>query len=355
MEQIPKTHKAVAIVGIRMPLGYIEVPTVPPKVGEVVIHVHWSASTPLDLHQADGGLLVTVPQVSGDSAAGIVVAVGQEPNLKGLRVGDKVFVFSWRFEQEKAHQEYMTVPAYMVSKLPGTISLQEAATVPDNLVTAFHSLTRDLELDLPWPIPDGWSPPHQNTPILIWGAASSVGTYAIQVLHHWGYKNILAVSSAKHHENLREMGASACFGYQTADVADEVLRHAGKSEQSGPSIPFILDCIGSVYGTLERLTKIAQAGTKLALMLPVIVQDATEEQEPIYELDINKCTMLKWADGAIVRGVRTHFYLEVCHTTTTSRNLQSEISSKLTNERYRMNFSKSTCNRQSYRHFSSKA
>ncbi|KAG0200576.1 hypothetical protein BGX28_006400 [Mortierella sp. GBA30] len=36
----------------------------------------------------------------------------------------------------------------------------------------------------------------------------------------------------------------------------------------------------------------------------------TEEEEPVYKMDMSKCLPGKWAEGAIVRGVRTHFYLQ---------------------------------------------
>ena len=74
-------------------------------------------------------------------------------------------------------------------------------------------------------------------------------------------------------------------------------------------MPFILDCIGHQYGSLAQISKIAKPGSKVAVMLPVIVKDATETEAPVYEMDAGKCA--KWEDAVDVRGVRTHFYLEV--------------------------------------------
>ena len=82
------THKAVVTVAVRAPLGLIDVSTVAPTGREVQVYMEWTASTPLDLHQNDGGLLVTHPQVLGDGIAGTVVAAG--PDVKNLSVGDKV-------------------------------------------------------------------------------------------------------------------------------------------------------------------------------------------------------------------------------------------------------------------------
>lgn len=82
------THNAVATVAVRAPLGIIQLPTIQPREGEVLVRVEWTASTPLDLHQNDGGLLVEHPQVLGDGVAGTVKSVG--PGVQNLAIGDKV-------------------------------------------------------------------------------------------------------------------------------------------------------------------------------------------------------------------------------------------------------------------------
>jgi NADPH:quinone reductase-like Zn-dependent oxidoreductase len=69
------------------------------------------ASTPVDLHQNDGGLFVSHPQILGDGTVGTVVEIGL--GVKKLKVGDKVFGFTWRNAQEKSHQEYATVPEFL--------------------------------------------------------------------------------------------------------------------------------------------------------------------------------------------------------------------------------------------------
>lgn len=107
------THSAVATVGVKKPLGIIQVPTVKPIGDEVRVRVEWTASTPLDLHQNDGGLLVKHPQVLGDGTAGTVVEVGE--GVKRLKVGDKVFGFTWREQKEKAFQEFCTAPEWLFS------------------------------------------------------------------------------------------------------------------------------------------------------------------------------------------------------------------------------------------------
>lgn len=112
------THSAVASVGLKKPLGVIQVPTITPAEDEVRVRVEWTASTPLDMHQNDGGLLVKHPQVLGDGCAGTIVEIGEGVKKRGMyKVGEKVFGFTWREQKEKAHQEFVTAPEWLFAKV----------------------------------------------------------------------------------------------------------------------------------------------------------------------------------------------------------------------------------------------
>jgi len=298
------THPAVVTVGIKAPLEVIQVPTVPPTEGEVRVRVEWTASTPLDLHQNDGGLLVKHPQVLGDGTAGTVVEIG--PGVKNLKLGDKVFGFTFREQKEKAHQEFCTCPETSLGKLPESFTMQEAVTLPNNFVTVFHAVTTDLGLPLPWPKPAGYVPLHSKDPILIWGGSSSVGQFALQILKYYGYRNLLTTASKRHHEYLKDLGASEAFDYNDVDISSTILDAATKSS-SEPAIPFILDCIGSQDGSIAPISKVAHRGSKVAILLPVIVKDSSETSAPEYSMDVQSAA--KWEDGVEDRGVRTHYYM----------------------------------------------
>jgi NADPH:quinone reductase-like Zn-dependent oxidoreductase len=299
------THAAVVTVATRAPLEIRQVPTIHPSEGEVRVRVEWTASTPLDLHQADGGLLVKHPQVLGDGVAGTVVEVG--PGVKRLKVNDEVFGFTWRSQKEKAHQTYATVPENLLGILPDGVTMQEAVTLPNNFVTAYHTIVTDLGLPLPWPKPSDYRPEHSEDPILIWGGSSSVGQYALQILEYFGYQNLMATASPQHHDLLRSFGAAHVFDYHNPDVAKRIL---SSSQRSGePAIPFILDCIGSRDGSVRPLAHIAQRRTKVAVLLPIINRDATDTDAPEYTMDVQGAA--EWADGVEGIGVRTHFYLDV--------------------------------------------
>lgn len=311
MSSVPEKHQAVVIVQARTPLEILEVDTVPPSTGEILVRVQWFASTPLNLHNADGGLLIQPPHIMSGCFVGEVALMGDAVNSSAasssqdLKVGDKVFGFAYAENKQRPMQEYITIPSYLCGKVPEGIPLQAAATVPSNFVTAVHTITKDLGLELPWPVAEGWEQREEvrDAPILIWGAASSVGQYALQVLKFWGYRNVLAVASARHHATLRDLGAVACFDYTNQDVVEQILRVEA-------DIPYIVDCIGSLEGTLTPLSKVAGMGSKVAVMLPVITTHASSTQVPKYEMDASSVLKGQWKEGVEVKGVRTHFYTE---------------------------------------------
>jgi len=279
----------------------------------VRVRVEWTASTPLDLHQGDGGLLVKHPQVLGDGIAGTVVEVG--PDVKRLKLNDKVFGFAFGSQKEKAHQIYATVAENLCGVIPVRVTMQEAVTLPNNFVTAYHTTVTDLGLSLPWPKPADFTPLHAEDPILVWGGSSSVGQYELQILKYFGYRNLLTAASPKHHDLLKSYGATQVFDYNDPDVTKSILASSRGSAE--PSIPFILDCIGSQNGSLRPLARVAQAGAKVAVLLPVILRDASETEDPEYTFDVESSA--QWVKGVETIGVRTHFYLDVSSPETGSR------------------------------------
>jgi NADPH:quinone reductase-like Zn-dependent oxidoreductase len=177
-------------------------------------------------------------------------------------------------------------------------------TLPNNFVTAFHAVTTDLDIKLPWPRPCGHVPVNADSAILIWGGSSSVGQFSIEILRYYGYTNILATASRKQHDKLRSLGAKALFDYNDADVMTSLLQAGGES-----GISLVLDCIGSKNGSIAPISQVVKSGAKVAILLPVIVRDSSETEAPEYEMDVQKAA--HWKSGVEVRGVRTHFYHDV--------------------------------------------
>jgi NADPH:quinone reductase-like Zn-dependent oxidoreductase len=188
--------------------------------------------------------------------------------------------------------------------LPEGFTLTEAVTLPNNFVTVFHSLTTNLGLETPWPKAEGYAPKRGDDAVLIWGGSSSVGQFAIQILRYYGYKNIMGTASRKHHDRLLDLGATSVFDYNDADVVSSISQASGQKR-----ISLVLDCIGSQDGSITPISRIVKSGAKVAILLPVVVRDSSETQDPEYEMDVLKAAA--WANGVDARGVRTHFYPDV--------------------------------------------
>lgn len=59
--------------------------------------------------------------------------------------------------------------------------------------------------------------------MLIWGGASSVGTFAIQSAKMLGFI-VYATASTKHHEYLKKLGAHATFDYKDSDIISKIVK-----------------------------------------------------------------------------------------------------------------------------------
>lgn len=300
------THAAIVTVGPGLPLEVHQVETPKPVGNQVRLRNEWTASTPLDLHQADGGLLVTSPQVLGDGHVGRVVEVG--PEVSRLKIGDTVFGFGWRNQAEKAHQEFVVTNENLLGKLPSGFTPQEAVTLPNNFVTAWHTLTKEIGLELPWPKPPNFKAKSNGDWILVWGGSSSVGQYVLQVLKYYGYRDVVATASKVHYERLSKYGAKQCFDYRNNNVGNEIEHFIHSQSNDNGQISFIVDCIGSQKASMTPISKIAKSGSKVAIMLPVIVKDSAPGVKPEYTMDVDEG--VSWGDGVQRSGVRTHFYLE---------------------------------------------
>ena len=131
------------------------------------------------------------------------------------------------------------------------------------------------------------------------------------MLSYYEYCNLMATASASYHQLLQSFGASKVFDYKHADVAAQILAFAKSLDSTRPAISFVLDCTWSKSGTLAPISKIAQKGSKVVVLLPVIVKHASDTVVPEYSMNVQ--TSADWVEGVIVSCVRTHFYLNVSY------------------------------------------
>jgi NADPH:quinone reductase-like Zn-dependent oxidoreductase len=176
-------------------LTVAERPTREPGPGEVRIAVAAAAVNPTDLglrsRGAGRGAEVTEPLVPGMDAAGTIEAVG--PDVTRLRVGDRVMAaVTPRRPDGGAYQTPLLAPAASVVPIPDGATLEQAATLPMNGLTAVEALEL---LDLP-----------RGGTLLITGGAGWLATLAMPLAHERGLR-VIADARPDEHGLVRGHGA----------------------------------------------------------------------------------------------------------------------------------------------------
>ncbi|KAL9632003.1 MAG: hypothetical protein Q9164_005575, partial [Protoblastenia rupestris] len=121
------------------------------------------------------------------------------------------------------------------------------------------------------------------------------------VLRYYGFGNVVATASRRNFELVKGCGALEVFDYADEDVGERIEAKVGR-------VDLVLDCIGSAEGSVRPISRIVgEGGAKVAILLPIIVRDATELVEPEYAMDGQ--AVAEWKEGVEVKGVRTHNYL----------------------------------------------
>ncbi|KAG1793981.1 chaperonin 10-like protein [Suillus plorans] len=294
-----QTHLAFASTAVGI-TSVIQVPTPSPGPGEVMVKVAFSAVIPLDTYVADYGRIVNgeYPLVLGFNLSGVVEAVGS--GVGGLQTGDKVCGFTTAGSKGKGLQERAIIHSSACAKLPDDYSLEAAATIPDNFVTAFYTLFDRLGLTPPT-FPVSVPPPHAETPILVYGAGATSGQYAVQLLALAGYKRVIATASPRHHSYLKSLGVAHVIDYSADDMLENILLAAGTKLQ------FVLDCI-SAESTLKSISNVVSSDGVVAMLLPVTEGTrhvAGKDAQMWMELPVDRNP---FPDSVKVLGVKTLLY-----------------------------------------------
>ncbi len=140
--------------------------------GELLIKVAAAGVNRPDLMQRSGAPLPPgAPDILGLEAAGTVVAVGE--GVCGFAPGERVMALL----NGGGYAQYCIATAAHCLPVPAELDLEEAAGVPEAAFTVWHNLFELGRLQA-------------GDVVLIHGAASGVGTFAIQCAHAAGAKVI---------------------------------------------------------------------------------------------------------------------------------------------------------------------
>lgn len=184
-----------------------EIETPSANKGEVVVEVHAAGLNPVDYKTAtNGNPNWTYPHILGLDVAGTIYEVGEgvtewKKGIVSCNHGD--------FNKKGGYAEYAVTTAHTISRIPDSVTFEEAAALPTAGYTAYQALFRKLPLS------------SINT-ILIHGGAGGVGGFAIQLAKIAG-KTVISTASARNHEYVRSLGADHVIDYSTEDVKEKVM------------------------------------------------------------------------------------------------------------------------------------
>ncbi|KAM0251513.1 hypothetical protein ACHAQJ_008135 [Trichoderma viride] len=197
---------------------------------------------------------------AGDDVAGFIEAVGSE--VFEFKPGDRVAGFHHMLTPHGTYAEYTIVDASTTFLLPPNISLESGASLPLSFMTAAIALYQSLGLPLPSTLHKAGS---EKTPILIWGGATAVGAYALQLatLSNLGPIITVAGSGIDFVKSLN--AADHIIDYRTGDVAQKIIAAAGSAK-----IKLVFDAVSSA-GSHKPITEVlvASGGGTVNMVDPV--------------------------------------------------------------------------------------
>lgn len=156
--------------------------------------------------------------------SGIVEAVGSE--VFEFKPGDRVAGFHRMLAPHGTYAEYTIVRAATTFHLPPNISFESGASLPLAFMTAAIALYQGLKVPLPTAATEEGS---DKIPILIWGGATAVGAFALQLAKLSNLGPIITVAGGGIDFVKSLNAADHIIDYRTGDVAQKIIAAAGSA------------------------------------------------------------------------------------------------------------------------------
>jgi NADPH:quinone reductase len=201
-------------------LQLVDLPIPEPGPGQVLIRVEATGVNFVEIYFRKGVYKSAVPLIPGSEAAGTIEELG--PGVTGFKAGDAVASTSIM----GSYAEYALAPAAQLVKVPAGLSLESAAAVMLQGMTA-HYLTHST-----WPLKGGET-------ALVHAGAGGVGLLLTQMAVRIGARIISTVSTQAKAELSREAGASDVILYTEQDFEAEVKRIT-----AGKGVDVVYDSVG---------------------------------------------------------------------------------------------------------------
>lgn len=198
-------------------------------------------------------------------------------------------------------QSYVVLPAAATCRIPSHNTYEEACVLPLGLCTAAAGLFEPDLLGLQYP---SLGPTPTGKTVLVWGAATSVGSNAVQLAVFAGYE-VIATASAKNFGYAKKLGASAVFDYNSPTVVDDIVR-AFEGKDSAGAIGCAMGSVENCLAILGRL----QGGNKFlasAWFLPETLPDGVGakflQAGSVAESEVGPVVLGKFLPEALEKGM----------------------------------------------------
>lgn len=206
--KMTSTQKALLVTEIGKPVVLVTDHPIPqPGAKQIQIKVSVAGLNPHD-YKAQGYNLFkdTLPFSLSNDVVGKVSKLGEA--VTGVAVGDRVVSYGGFApgSQQNGLQEYATADAGAFTKIPDSISDDEAATLPTNIIAPLVGLFAMLKIPAPW-TPQAKDFDYTGTTLLLIGGGSSCGKFAVQLAKLAGIGRIVVVTGSAQ-ERLKKWGAT---------------------------------------------------------------------------------------------------------------------------------------------------
>lgn len=175
-----------------------------------------------------------------------------------------------------SYAEYAVAWQHTTAHLPANVTFEAGAAIPLAALTAAVGLAQHLRLPQPWTPARATDAP---TPLVIYGAASAVGVYALQLAARANIHPLICVAgkSTKHVEQFLDKGkGDVVLDYREGD---EKLVEGIKTAAAGKELLYAYDAV-SEKGSVENLLKSLSKGGLITTVLP------HKEEEPSGEVKV---------------------------------------------------------------------
>lgn len=191
---------------------------------EVLIRVEAAGVGAWDPYEREGrfveitGNQPNFPYVLGTDGAGTIAAIGK--NVTRFAEGDRVYAAQLTNPKGGFYAEYVVVKADNTSLIPGDLSIEQAAVLPTDALTALTGLEKVLGLK-------------SGESLMVFGASGGIGHLAVQLAKRLGAK-VFAIASGDDGVQLcKKLGADSAVDGRGDDVLNAAKEFAPRGIDAG--------------------------------------------------------------------------------------------------------------------------